>query len=80
MQPSPSLSPVDYSVDSLPNSDHLPDWQTPPADQQGLGWLGFGWGLSAIDAIAHPSQGVSETWWRVFKAHQTGWPETIECV
>ncbi|WP_448574403.1 hypothetical protein [Trichothermofontia sp.] len=80
MQPSRSLLPVAYSVDSLTNSDRLPDWQTPPTDQYGWEWLGFGWGLSAINTIAHPSQGVSETWWRVFKAHHTGWPETIECI
>lgn len=77
MQPSCSLLPANYSVDSLPNNDPLPDGQTLSTDPQGVEWLGFGWGLNAI---ANPAQGVSETWWRVFKGYQTSWPETIECI
>lgn len=67
-------------MDSLANSSRLPDWQIPSADPQGVEWLGFGWGLNAIDVMMNPALGVSETWWRVFKAYQTSWSATIGLV
>jgi|GEM_PF-5473357 len=81
---------VDYSIDSysvdsltadsfaIPKAYRPPSWQISPTDQPSLGWLGgSAWGLNAIDAIADPAQGVSETWWRVFKEHQTHWTATM---
>lgn len=71
-------SPVSVHIDGLntdsfamPSTYRLPPGKTVGIAQRPLDWLEWVWGVSAIEVIVNPCQGVSETWWRVFKAQQT---------
>lgn len=71
-------SPVSVYIDdcdtnafTMPSTYRLTPRPTVGIEQRPFDWLQWVWGGSAIEAMVDRSQGVSETWWRVFKERQT---------